>query len=80
VTSGFGFLAFNARSMRTRASRPSAAPIRQWIGVCQISPPGVDCALIRYYVAEHTKVKALAWAIKEGYSWRQISEARRCLK
>jgi hypothetical protein len=43
-------------------------------------PPGIDCNLIRSYVAEHGKAKALGWAIKQGYSWGQISAARRCLK
>lgn len=43
-------------------------------------PPGVDCSMIRSYVAEHGRAKALAWALREGYSWRQIAEAKRCLK
>ena len=43
-------------------------------------PPGVDCNIIRNYVAEHGKAKALAWAIHEGYSWSQIAAAKRCLK
>jgi hypothetical protein len=42
-------------------------------------PPGIDCNLIRAYVAEHGKAKALAWAIEQGYSWAQIAAARRCL-
>jgi hypothetical protein len=41
--------------------------------------PQVDCATIRYYVAEHGKAAALAWAIRNGYSWAEIREARRCL-
>lgn len=40
----------------------------------------IDCNAVRQYVAEYGKAKALAWAIKEGYSWRQIAEAKRCLK
>lgn len=42
-------------------------------------PVNINCSLVRQYVAEHGKAKALAWAIKEGYSWRQIAEAKRCL-
>ncbi len=41
--------------------------------------PQIDCALVRQYVAEHGKAAALSWAIRNGYSWREIQEARRCL-
>lgn len=46
------------------------------------APPAmpVDCATIRYHVAEHGKAKSIAWAVKNGYTWAQINEARRCLK
>lgn len=43
-------------------------------------PPGIDCATVRQYVAEHGKAKALAWAISQGYSWQQIAAARKCLR
>ena len=43
-------------------------------------PPGTDCETIRRLVAEHGKIKALAWAIRQGYSTEQIREARKCLK
>lgn len=43
-------------------------------------PEGVSCATIRSLVAEHGKVTALAWAIRQGYSWPQIREAKKCLK
>jgi hypothetical protein len=43
-------------------------------------PPGTDCETIRRLVAEHSKVKALAWAIRQGYSVEQIQEARKCLR
>ena len=39
----------------------------------------VNCALVRQYVEEHGKARALAWALEQGYSWAQIREARRCL-
>ncbi len=39
-----------------------------------------DCAAIRYYVAVHGKAAAVAWAIRNGYSLREIAEARRCLR
>jgi hypothetical protein len=42
--------------------------------------PVIDCILVRQYVAEHGRTKALAWAIREGYSWRQIRVAKQCLK
>jgi len=41
--------------------------------------PQYDCAVIRAYVAEHGQAAALGWAIRNGYSWRQIRQARRCL-
>jgi hypothetical protein len=43
-------------------------------------PFGVTCEKIRTLVAEHGKAKALAWAVREGYSWRAIQEARKCLR
>jgi hypothetical protein len=42
--------------------------------------PQFDCVVIRAYVAEHGKAVALGWAIRNGYSLRQIREARKCLK
>ncbi len=43
--------------------------------------PQFDCVLIRAYVAEHGKAVALGWAIRNGYSIRQIREAQRqCLR
>lgn len=41
--------------------------------------PVIDCVLIRTMVAEHGKAKALAWAIEQGYGWRDIRAARKCL-
>jgi hypothetical protein len=43
-------------------------------------PAGITCELIREKVAEHGKAVALAWALKQGYSFAQIRVARRCLK
>ncbi|PZA09598.1 hypothetical protein DNX69_22780 [Rhodopseudomonas palustris] len=43
-------------------------------------PTGVDCVTVRYYVNEHGRAKSIAWAIKNGYSWAQIAEAKRCLR
>ena len=42
-------------------------------------PAGASCDQIRALVAEHGKAKALAWAIRNGYSWTDIREARKCL-
>ena len=42
--------------------------------------PQIDCALVRQYVAEHGKARALAWALENGFTWAQIREARRCLR
>jgi hypothetical protein len=41
--------------------------------------PVIDCALVRSMVAEHGKARALAWAVENGYGWRDIRAARRCL-
>lgn len=41
--------------------------------------PQLDCDAIRYYVAQHGKAAALAWAIRNGYTLAEIREARRCL-
>jgi len=43
-------------------------------------PSGIDCVTVRYYVNEHGRAKSIAWAIKNGYSWAQIAQARRCLR
>lgn len=43
-------------------------------------PAGATCEQIKSLVAEHGKVKALAWAIRNGYSWAEIREAKKCLK
>lgn len=42
--------------------------------------PPLNCEAIRIAVAEHGKVKAVRWAREQGYSWKEIAEARRCLK
>lgn len=44
------------------------------------APIPVDCVMVRYYVNEHGRAKSIAWAIKNGYNWSQISEAKRCLR
>jgi hypothetical protein len=41
--------------------------------------PVIDCQIVRAMVAEHGKARALAWAIEQGFSWRQINVARKCL-
>ena len=43
-------------------------------------PAGVTCELVRAKVAEHGKIVAYAWATLQGYSRREIKEARKCLK
>jgi hypothetical protein len=43
-------------------------------------PTGATCEQIRSLVAEHGKIKALAWAVRNGYSWPQIREAKKCLR
>lgn len=44
------------------------------------APMPVDCMTVRYYVNEHGRAKSIAWAVKNGYSWAQIAEAKRCLR
>ncbi len=43
-------------------------------------PDGITCEFVREKVAEHGKVKALAWAIEHGLSIRQIYLIRRACK
>lgn len=43
-------------------------------------PDGITCEMVREKVAEHGKVKALAWAIEHGLSIRQIYLIRRTCK
>lgn len=40
----------------------------------------IDCDQVRSYVAEHGKAKALAFAIRNGATFQQLREARKCLK
>ena len=51
---------------------------------CLIALPAqafqIDCELVRSYVAQYGKAKALAFAIKNGATWHQIVEGRKCLK
>jgi len=42
-------------------------------------PPGITCDMVREQVARYGKAAAFAWAIRQGYSWQQIKEARKCL-
>lgn len=42
-------------------------------------PDGITCEQVKSLVAEHGKAVAMAWALRHGYSWKQIKEARRCL-
>ena len=39
----------------------------------------IDCQMVRAKVAEHGRAVAFAWAIRNGYSWRQIKIGRACL-
>jgi len=51
---------------------------------CLIASPAqshtFSCDEVRAYVAQHGRAKALAAAIKHGAKWREIYEARKCLK
>jgi hypothetical protein len=42
-------------------------------------PIGVTCEAVRAKVAEHGRIMAYAWARLNGYSAKQIAEAKRCL-
>lgn len=43
-------------------------------------PPGVTCSDVRANVAQYGEIAAYAWARLRGYSSKQISEAKKCLK
>jgi hypothetical protein len=51
--------------------------------LCLISSPvnafQVSCEDVRAFVAEHGKLKALAFAVQSGATPRQINDARKCL-
>ncbi len=42
--------------------------------------PPLDCEAVRAFVAEHGKVKALAIAIENGATLKQIRTASKCLR
>ena len=52
--------------------------------LCLIAFPAqafqISCDDVRAYVAQHGKAAALAFAIKNGATWKQIMEAKRCLR
>ena len=52
--------------------------------LCLITFPAqafeISCHDVRAYVYQHGKVKALAFALKNGATWKQINEARKCLR
>jgi hypothetical protein len=43
-------------------------------------PPSVTCKLVRNEVAQHGKLVAYTWATLNGYSKKDITEARKCLR
>jgi hypothetical protein len=43
-------------------------------------PAGYSCEDVRAKVAELGRVKALALALESGATWKQIREARKCLR
>ncbi len=45
-----------------------------------IEPTQADEIDVKAKVAEHGKMRAIAWALEHGYSWAQIREARKCLR
>lgn len=38
-----------------------------------------NCDEVRAYVSQNGRAAALAFAIKHGATWREISDARKCL-
>lgn len=51
--------------------------------LCLIASPAHShtCEQVRAYVAQHGKAKAIASAIRNGATWKQILEAsKKCLK
>lgn len=59
--------------LMTRPAWPSTSPNT---GL----PTGITCEMVREKVAEHGKLVAWAWALKQGYSREQIKIAARCLR
>lgn len=53
------------------------------VSLCLFASPAnafqIDCSLVRAYVAEHGKAKAIAFAVKNGATWEQLIEAKKCL-
>ncbi len=41
--------------------------------------PHLTCPVVRAIVAEHGEARALAYAIQNGATWKQIKDARACL-
>jgi hypothetical protein len=43
-------------------------------------PAGISCADVRAKVAELGWLRAVAFALEQGASWRQIRDAKKCLR
>jgi len=43
-------------------------------------PPGITCEMIRQAVTTHGRILAYTWALANGYTPKEIREAKRCLK
>lgn len=44
-------------------------------------PPGITCELVRTLVADNGgELRAMIWARRQGYTFSQIAEARKCLR
>lgn len=44
------------------------------------SAESYSCDQIRYYVKTYGLIRAIKWARDNGHSWREIADARRCLR
>jgi hypothetical protein len=73
MVAGIFLLSVALIMLMTRPAWPSTTPDA---GL----PAGATCEMVREKVAEHGKAAALAWALKQGYSFAQIRRAKLCLK
>jgi hypothetical protein len=73
MVAGIFLLSVALIMLMTRPAWPSTTPDA---GL----PAGATCEIVREKVAEHGKAVALAWALKQGYSFAQIRRAKLCLK
>ena len=64
----------------TRAYLTLALCAALLLATCIHARAEYDCAMVRAQVAQHGKIKAIAWALANGYTPSEISRIRKACR